>query len=203
MLGRVKTDSVLSSSGAQPGDDILVTKGFPVEGVAVMAELRREEVRGAFGKDFLRRCLGFAREPGISVVNDSRVVREAASQMGVRLGAMHDPTEGGLATALWEVAEASGMGLEVKEEALPLFPEGEKLCNFLGLNSLGVIASGALLVTCKDGRGRDLAEKVTSEGVPCKVVGNITSQKGKLFLLRGEDVLELPRFDSDEVTRLL
>jgi hydrogenase maturation factor len=203
MLGRVPADSILSSSGARPGDDILVTKGFPVEGVAVMAELRKDEVLQAFGEEFLGRCLGFAKEPGISVVNDSRVVREAAIHMGIHLGAMHDPTEGGLATALWEVAEASGVGLEVKEEVLPLLPEGEKLCDLLGLNPFGVIASGSLLVTCKDGRGRDLAEKVSSEGVPCRVIGNITSQKGKLFLLRGEDVLELPRFDSDEVTRLL
>lgn len=203
MLGRVPVDGILSSSGARPGDDILVTKGFPVEGVAVMADLRRDEVHDAFGEKFLRRCLGFAREPGISVVNDSRVVRDVAERLSIPLGGMHDPTEGGVATALWEMAEASGMGLEVKEEVLPLLPEGEKLCDLLGLNPLGVIASGALLVTCKDGRGRELAEKVSSAGVPCRVVGNVTSQEGKLFILRGKEVEELPRFDSDEVTRLL
>jgi hydrogenase maturation factor len=203
MLGRVDRDRVLSSSGVRPGDDLLMTKGFPVEGVAVIAELRSDPVRESFGEEFLNRSLGFIRDPGICVVLDSRALRRAAAELDVRLGALHDPTEGGVATALWEMAEASGVGMQVDRDSLPLVPEGERLCALFGLDPLGVIASGCLLASCEGGRGRELAERVGDAGLPCHLIGSATDRAGELLLLDGDGRQPLPRFDSDEITRLI
>lgn len=203
MLGRVAGDRVLSSSGVRPGDDLLMTKGFPVEGVAVIAELRSERVRESLGEEFLDRSLGFVRDPGICVVPDSRALRGAATELEIRLGALHDPTEGGVATALWEMAEASGIGMQIERRSLPLVPEGERLCALFDLDPLGVIASGCLLASCEGGRGQQLVERVGSAGLPCHVIGRATDRPGELLLLDGGTTQQLPRFDSDEITRLI
>jgi hydrogenase expression/formation protein HypE len=203
MLGRVAGDRILSSSGVRPGDDVLITKGFPVEGVTVIAELRSGQIQESLGEEFLSQCLAFLRDPGICVVRDSRVLRSAAAELDIRLGAMHDPTEGGVATALWELAEASGVGMQIDEGSLPLLSEGKRLCALLDLNPLGVIASGCLLASCEGGRGQQLAERAGSAGLLCHVIGHATDRAGELLLIDGDDSRELPRFDSDEVTRLI
>ena len=78
--------------------------------------------------------------PGISVVRDAHVLQDA-----VEVHAMHDPTEGGVATALHELAHASGVGVRIEAARLPLLDAGAQLCARFGLDPLGVIASGALL----------------------------------------------------------
>ncbi|MBD3335933.1 MAG: hydrogenase expression protein [Candidatus Eisenbacteria bacterium] len=203
MLGRVRADRILSSARAEPGQDVLMTKGYPVEGVAVMADMAGDRVRSEFGADFTQRCLGFIRDPGISVVADGRRICEAAEEQGCALGAMHDPTEGGLATGLREVAEASGVGLEIDGAALPLLPEGERLCRLLGLEPLGVIASGAMIATCAGGAGDTLARVVTERGTPCRKIGRTTAERGRLIIRRRDREESLPSFAADEVTRLL
>jgi hydrogenase maturation factor len=203
LLGAVAADGVLSSAGARAGQEILLTKGFPVEGVAVMAEMRRDQVRAALGRDFLERCLGFVKDPGISVVPDSRAIRLVADGLNAGLGAMHDPTEGGLATGLYEIAEASGLGMEIERDALPLIAEGGALCEELGLDPLGVIASGALIATCDEGMGEAVARGVSKAGIPCAVIGRMTGSPGELVLKAAGGDEELPEFEVDEVTRLL
>jgi len=203
MLGRVAGDCILSSSGVRPGDDLLATKGFPVEGVAVIAELRSRPIRESLGEEFLAKSLAFLRDPGICVVRDSRVLRSAAAELDIRLGGMHDPTEGGIATALWELAEASGVGMQINAGNLPLLPEGERLCALFDLNPLGVIASGCLLASCEGGRGQELVDRAELDGLPCHLIGHATDRPGELLLIDGDESTELPRFDSDEITRLI
>jgi hydrogenase maturation factor len=215
MLGRVPRGEIRASSGARPGEDILVTRGFPVEGVSVVAELRRREVGERFGEAFLERCLGFVHDPGIGIVGDARALRQRANALGIRLGAFHDPTEGGLATGLREVAEASGVGLVVDAHRLPLLPEARRLCEAFGLDPLGVIASGTLIATCEGGAGERLAQALRDEGIPCWCIGRTTRAPELLlvgeseptasgrFLLGERAQRPLPRFPADEVTRLL
>ena len=67
---------------------------------------------------------------------------------------MHDPTEGGLATALHEVARAAGVGLLVRAEAVPVFAETQAICNHYHLDPMGLIASGALLIIVAANRSK-------------------------------------------------
>src|SRR5512136_500269 len=130
MLGEVTRDQLVTPSGARPGDAILLTKGIAVEGTAIIAREKAHEL--ALDAAFLERCRSFLTEPGISVVRDAAVAASAG-----RVHAMHDPTEGGLATGLHELAQASGVGLAIDEDRLPFLPETVSLCRHFGLEPLG------------------------------------------------------------------
>src|SRR5207245_344 len=130
---------------AYVGDTVLVTKGVPLEGASIIARERGEDaIRRGVPADVVARAREFLRRPGISVVPEARAACAAA-----RVHAMHDPTEGGLATACWELAQAAGVGLRVDRERVPVLAEGRRLCEAFGLDPLGTIASGALLLTVR------------------------------------------------------
>ena len=196
MLGEVAKDRLVTAAGAQVGDTVLLTKGYPIEAVSILArefsaarELSAEPgLRAASDPDpgFLERCRDFLYHPGISVVRDA----QAALAIG-RVTAMHDPTEGGVATGLWELAEAAGRGIDVRLDALRPLPEGERLCKAFGLDPLGCIASGALLLTTPE--PEKIKAGLASAGIPALEVGRVTDGRG----------VNLPRPGRDEIARLL
>jgi hydrogenase expression/formation protein HypE len=122
MLGEAAHEQLVIPSGARPGDAILLTKGIAVEGTAIMAREKANELR-EFDAAFLERCRNFLTEPGLSVVRDAAIATSAG-----RVHAMHDPTEGGLATGLYELAQASGLGLMIEADAVPVYLETQALC---------------------------------------------------------------------------
>jgi hydrogenase expression/formation protein HypE len=170
MLGEVAKDRLVRTGGAQPGDTILLTKGAPIEATAIIAREKRAALSGRFSDAMLDRCANFLHEPGISVVRDARL---AMTVGGVT--SMHDPTEGGVVSALWELAEASGCALEVDlyGEHQPWLPEGEALCGAFGLDPAAAIASGALLLTVRSDRREALEALYRRERVPVFRLGTV------------------------------
>ena len=132
MLGEVAPEQLVTTAGAQIGDDLILTKGIAIEATAIIAAEKRAELSLHFSNSELNRYAKFLYDPGISVVKDATVALEAG---GVH--AMHDPTEGGIATGLHELAEAANLGLEIQAEALPLLPETEQLCRHFHLDPPG------------------------------------------------------------------
>ena len=108
MLGEAPASKAVSTSGAKVGDSVVLTRGIAIEGTSIVAREMPERLMAAgVGQDVIDRSANYLFDPGISVVAAARVAMESGGVTG-----MHDPTEGGLATALWEVAEACGHGLE-------------------------------------------------------------------------------------------
>jgi hydrogenase expression/formation protein HypE len=197
MFGEVERDKLITAAGAQPGDAVIVTKGVPVEATAIIAREKAEALAGRFSPEFLARCRNFLYQPGISVVRDAQVALAAG-----RVTAMHDPTEGGLATGLWEVADASGRGMEVEESALPLLPEGQMLCEVFDLDPGGAIASGALLLTAPTTDAPGITAALEAEGIAAHIVGQMSETPGVRLHRASGDILSLHRPPRDEVTRL-
>ncbi len=195
MLGEVRRDRLITPRGALPGDRLLLTKGIPIEGASLVAR----EFGGrltSLPEETVRRAREYLRRPGISVVRDAFCAVEAG---GVH--AMHDPTEGGLAGGLWELAEAAGVRLEVQRDAIPILPEGASVCEALGLDPLATIASGALLlVVAPDSAGRVLSA-LAAEGIACAQIGSVDVGSG-VAMRRGSSLESLPRPDRDAVTKL-
>jgi hydrogenase maturation factor len=115
---------------------------------------------------------------------------------------MHDPTEGGLATGLGELARASGVGLEIQEDVIPFSNEGLQLCAAYALNPLGVIASGSLLLTTPQHLVQATLSAVADVGVECRVIGRAVPLEQGMSLIRGGERLPLPHFSVDEIARL-
>jgi hydrogenase expression/formation protein HypE len=130
-----------------------------------------------------------------------QAARLAADHPGTH--AMHDPTEGGLATGLHELAYAAGTGLRLYTEQVPLLPEGARLCQEFGLDPLGAIASGALIVAVAPDEAAALQRAYAAAGIPCAHVADLVPAAEGIAQVRGGQTLPLPRYDADEITRIL
>lgn len=163
MLGRV-TGRPLRSGGARPGDYLAMTKWAGLEGTQILlgdlAERLSPPRSAALGGDRPHELLS--------------VVPEATLAAAVpAVGAMHDVTEGGVAQAAFELARASGCEVELYREAVPLLPETEALCGELGLDPLGLLGSGALLIACGFA-GRPALQRAMDEAeIPLSWIGRL------------------------------
>lgn len=197
MLGEVGPQGLITTAGARPGDLLLLTKPIAIEGTSIIARARAREVRDRHGEEFLQRCLRLVRDPGIGVVRDARLLLGA-----VRVHALHDPTEGGLAGALRELARASGHGVRLWGDAVPVLPECAQLCRDYGLDPLGLIASGSLLASLPPGEAERALAVLRREGLTgAALIGEVVEEG--LVLLRSGREEPLPAFAADEVTRVL
>jgi hydrogenase maturation factor len=198
MLGEVEKDKLVVTAGARPGDDILLTKEIAIEGTSILAREKGGEIAERFGAEVVHRCRDLASVPGISVLEEARI----AMQNG-KIHSMHDPTEGGLANALHEVAAAAGVGLFIEEERIRVLSECEMLCELFGLDPLGLIASGSLLVMVDPSDSRKVIHSIRDAGINIEHIGNIVpKEQGVRIRSRGE-VKELPRFARDEIAKIL
>ena len=198
MLGEVAKDRLVTTGGAQPGDTLLLTKGVPLEGAAIIARDRAAEAeRRGVAADVVQRARDLLRRPGISVVPEARAACAAA-----RVHAMHDPTEGGVATACWELAQAADVGLRVDRERIPVLREGRTLCEAFGLDPLGTIASGALLMTLAPADAGIVIHALARESIDCHFIGQVVPRDQGVTLLSGSRQEPMPLFAQDEITRL-
>jgi hydrogenase maturation factor len=175
---------------------LLLTKGVPIEGTSIIARARAVEL-GQRGYDaaWLARARG---HPGrLSIVPEALLAAEL-----VRVHAMHDPTEGGLATALWELADAASVGLAVEADRIPIVPEGRALCAEFGLDPLGTIASGALLIALAPADAGVVLHGCAREGIDCAYIGRVVAREAGVTLTGPGRSRELPQFPQDEITRL-
>jgi hydrogenase maturation factor len=197
MLGDLEPGKLVRSSDVQVGDVVVITKGVAVEGTAIIARERAQELEATFSAEFVARCKGFLHDPGISVVQDARLATAAAA-----VHAMHDPTEGGVATGLWELALASQVGLEVDAASVPVFEETRELCHMLGLDPLGVIASGALLVAVPEADVDALCRALIKGDIPAAPIARAVAREQGCVLRTERGLQPLPRYDQDEIARL-
>ncbi len=191
-IGRPFGDRLVTAAGARPGQALVLTKAAALEGTSILAHDFHRELAGRVDEATLDEARAYRSE--ISVVPEARV----AVQHGAT--AMHDPTEGGVLGALWEMAEASGAGFRVHETSVPIRPATRDICRALGVDPLRLIASGALLVACDDGQG--MVEVLHEHGIEARVVGEVTASGRELAYADGA-TRPVETVERDELYRLL
>ncbi len=197
MLGEAAKDRVVLTSGAQPGDSIILTKRIAIEGTSLLArEAGKQLLEAGVSHDMIEKAKGLLFSPGISVSKDAAIACDT-----VKVHSMHDPTEGGLATGLLEMATSAGVGMTVNAERIPILPECKAFCDALGLDPLGLIGSGALLATLVPEDAPRLIDALTQEGISAHEIGRITAADEGLRLRTADGIRELPVFDRDELAR--
>jgi hydrogenase maturation factor len=196
MLGIPGPSGLLEPGGASPGDDLLVTKWIGIEGTALLARERRERLIPVLGEATVTAGAKLLRQPGISIVRDARA---ALSVAGVT--ALHDPTEGGVATAIHELATVSGSGTEIMAEAMPVLPETAAICDQLDLDPLGLLGSGALLMAVSPDRRQAIEAACDAAGIMVSHIGRLVDAAEGVAIVRDGRRQPLPRFDTDEVAR--
>ncbi|HLF90974.1 MAG TPA: AIR synthase family protein [Anaerolineales bacterium] len=197
LIGEVTRERLVTPKGIQPGDRILLTKGVPIEGTAILAREFVEQLGLHLSGEDIHRAQNFLYEPGISIVRDAQVACEAGSVTG-----MHDPTEGGLAAALWEMAIASGLSLVVEPEAVPCSELSRRVCQVFDLDPLATIASGALLLTVPPEDVTPVCAALHREGILCAQIGRVETGPPQVWQM-GENTRQLfPYPERDEITRV-
>jgi hydrogenase maturation factor len=196
-LGTVGRAELKDKRSARSGDRVLLTKALAVEGAALLAEELGELLRArGMSPEELDACR--ALQAQASILPEALVAREAP---GVR--ALHDVTEGGLATALRELAAATGRGVLVHRDRVPVSPETERICALLGADPLGLIASGSLLVCCDPAEAADVIAALEAAGVPATDIGELTEEGAGVVALERDRPAHWPEFATDEAARLL
>jgi hydrogenase maturation factor len=175
-----------------------LTKGIAIEGTSVIAREMGSTLAGKISLDVVERARAFLTDPGISVVKEAL----AAVSCG-RVHGMHDPTEGGLVTGLWELAARARVGMLIYGDSIPVLHETRLLCDFLGADPMGLLASGALLVVVDSEDSRTVQEAIQKEGIFCAPIGEIRDIKFGVRLERGGTVETLHPFEVDELARLV
>ncbi len=198
MLGEVSHDQLVTSAGAQVGDSMLLTKGFPIEGISIIArECATPLLTQGTPQSDIETWQQYLYSPGISVVRDAHILQQA-----VDVHAMHDPTEGGIATGIHELAHASGVGVHVDADHLPLLDPGAQLCTRFGLDPLGTIASGGLLAIVPEAQTATAINACRDAGIHCYAIGTIVSDPSDRRLISATGDRPLPTFPSDEIVKI-
>jgi hydrogenase maturation factor len=197
LVGEVEKGKLVTPRGLRLGDQLLISKGVPIEATAILARELPDRLSAFLSKGELRKARRFLHEPGISVVRDARIALQAG-----RVSGMHDPTEGGFYSAVWELAEASSCSLVVKPQMVPVPHLSGRICAGLGIDPLGAIASGALLLAAPEGEAGKISAALEKEGIPCTEIGWVESGPASAWQEIGGARSPLPYPERDEIARL-
>jgi len=207
MIGEVERNALITPRGACPGDALLLTKGVPIEATAILGrEFRSRLLEHLPGQD-VQRAADFLYNPGISVVRDARIAVASG-----RVHAMHDPTEGGLAAALWELAEASRLSIRFDPASVPVLELSQAVLAVfeeVDLNPLECISSGALLLAVHPQDSEAIQRALQQEGIACSQIGGVIHSPGygdsgvvQVWAAGDGASTLLPRPAQDAITRL-
>lgn len=197
LVAETTREKVITPLGAKPGDVLILTKGIPIEATALLAKEFPERLRGVLSEAELSQAQNFLKEPGISVSRDSEIAINAGE-----VHAMHDPTEGGLATALWELAHASQKTLVIDPSKIFIPQLSRKVCEIFGLDPLGTIASGALLIVASEESGPGIVKALQRENIDAAVIGTIESGQPAVYQITHHGRQLLAKFNRDEIARV-
>jgi len=199
MLAEENDRPIITTSGARAGDDIVLTKGIAIEGTALLTrEVGPLLVERKLSRALVKRAADFLFTPGISVLKEALIARASAD-----VHSMHDPTEGGLATGLLEVSIAAKVGLLIEPDKIPILPETKAVCGALGLDPMGLLASGSLIITLPPSDTPKLLSALKEAGVDAAVIGKVVAAKEGVKVRTVKGVAELPQFPRDELARFL
>jgi hydrogenase maturation factor len=202
LVGEVEREKLVTPRGLSPGDRLLLTKGVPIEAVSILARELPECLHPALSLQELEMARSYLVDPGISVVRDAQIALQAG-----RVSAMHDPTEGGLYAAVWELAQASGCSLVIDPQAVPVPDLARQVCAAARIDPLASIASGALLIAAPAEEAEKIAAALQREGIACARIGYaeaVGADHPKSSAWQESDTgrLPLPYPRQDEIARL-
>jgi len=185
-VGKMKRDQMIKTAGAKPGQEIVMTKWAGLEGTAIIASSKEEELLTKYSARFI----AGAKE----MIEYISVVPEAMVARAVGVTSMHDVTEGGIFGALWEIGAASKVGLEVDLQKILLRQETVEICEFYDVNPYMLISSGCMLMVTD--KANQLVDELKAKNIPAAVIGRIIEGNDRIIINAEERrYLEPPKKD--------
>ena len=196
MIGTVSRNGLVDKKSMRTGDVILLSKGVSVEGTAIIAaEFKDRLLQLEMPSKLIETCLGFSSQ--ISIREEATIARGFEG-----LSAMHDVTEGGLASALLELSQAGQHRFQIQLDKIPIYPETQTICHLLHIDPLGLIGSGSLLICCAQDTASTLCQAVRKAGIDMNPIGVVAEKGLGIEASHKGSHVDWPIFEVDEITRL-
>jgi len=194
MMTLASEDRYLSSNMARPGDSVVMTKGVAIATTGILSRTFPKTVEKAYGSPFLKKAQSHFYQ--FSTVKDALV----AASVGLRdegVTAMHDVTEGGLLGALYELTQASKVGIEIDLSNVIITPEAKLICDLFDLNPYVTLSEGTLIITIRPEKVQEVLKSLESNKIRAKIIGKIMDgQHGRWIKKNGErEQLTKPAID--------
>jgi hydrogenase maturation factor len=197
MMGITEKGNYVTAAGARPGDSLILTKSAGIEGTAILASDREEQLKKVLNATILKNAKQFYKR--ISIVKDA-----IASFKTGGVHAMHDPTEGGIAGAVHEMADASSMGVRIFREKIRVEPETAKICELLQVDPLQLIASGSLLIAAEPAFAEEIVNTLKKNKIHAEVIGeSLHSREKRLIVNENGKTEKLFRPATDQLWQAL
>ncbi|MBI3801708.1 MAG: hypothetical protein HY268_32665 [Deltaproteobacteria bacterium] len=196
MHGVVDKDRLVTSGGARPDDVVVMTKTAGIEGTSILAAEKAAALRPHLDESLRQEALLLRRVPGISVVKEALLAADHGAT------ALHDPTEGGIAMGLYELATASSVGLTLDVDLIPILPVTRTICRVFNLNPLGLISSGTLLLTIPPDQWPRLSKAFQVQGIMAQAIGRVRPEGG-IAAFAGGKPIPFAYSETDELAKVL
>ena len=191
-VGKVKGKSLITSSGAKPGNDIVVTKWIGLAGTGFLACEKETIIAEKFNAELINGAK--------FMLEKMSVLPEAAIASGCKVAAMHDLSQGGIYNGLWEMAESSKVGLSIDLKRIPLKQETVEICEIFDINPYRLLSGGSLLIAAEDGEG--LVSALTEKGINATVIGRFTDSNDRI-IMNEDEVTYLDSPKQEELLKIL
>ena len=175
MLAIGSSNKYVTTNMAHSGDDLILTKSAAIEAAAVLASSFPKTVSQKLGRDVLDKTQKLIDRT--STVEDAT----AAASAGLREGgvtAMHDVTEGGVVSAILDLATASELTARIEEESIPVFDEVRQVCELFHLDPMKSLGQGCLLIASRPHRTDAILQRLRRSKIPARQVGTLRRQTG-------------------------
>jgi len=187
----------VTAAEAKPGDKLILTKSAGIEGTAILASDKENKLKKSLSAKTLKNAKEFYKR--ISIVKEAMIAFETGE-----VHAMHDPTEGGIAGAIHEMADASKTGVTIHEDRIRVEDETQQICNFFNIDPLQLIASGCLLIAVEPNSAQRIVKTLATNSIDSETIGDFTSfPEQRRTVLRGGRFAELVRPKTDHLWRAL
>jgi hydrogenase expression/formation protein HypE len=191
VFATARKDAYVTPAGAKPGDEVILTKGPAIETAGILSVIREKELLERYPSALVEKAKALCRQ--MTVVKDALLAMEAGG-----VTSMHDATEGGVFGGLFEIASASGVGMEIDEESFVYPQEVRMVCEAFGIDAAKAIAEGSLLITAGAEHSGKILRRLRGEGIVASVIGSVTGDKNTRIMMRRDGSaarLEIPEQD--------
>jgi hydrogenase expression/formation protein HypE len=197
MMGEAPKKRYVTTSGAKPGDKIILTKTAGLEGTSILASDLDERLLRKIDPKTIQR----ARK----MIDLISVVPEALRAVEVGgVHSMHTPTEGGILNGLFEMGAAAGVGLSVEENLIPIAPETSIITDTLNADPLKLLSSGSLLLAVDEGKAEKILQALEAIKVPASIIGDVKERsEGRVLTRTNGSQITIDPVRQDELFRIL
>ncbi len=191
-LGTIMEDPAPSVKNIHPGQDVIITKWVGLEATSILAREKRDVLKRYFSDDFIANAAGLDRY--LSVLPEARIAVSAG------VTAMHDVTEGGIFGAMWEIAEAGDVGMDIDLRSIPIRQETVEICEVFHVNPYQIMSSGSMLMIADN--GPILVQELRKNGISAVIIGRTTDGNDRI-MHNGDEIRYMDKPQKDELYKAL